>query len=177
MTAALFRQQAMEHQRDRLWGEVLLIQPLSLRLLTGIVILIVAAILTYLFWGTYARKETVQGHLVPSAGVIRIYPARAGIIRQVLVREGDSVQAGQPLFVINGDSLLADGRHLEQVLLDEYQYKQGLLQQELERIPAAFQRRHHTGAAHTGAMAFRAFVQFERKTVMRRTTTNLAWPV
>ncbi|MFY0664654.1 MAG: HlyD family efflux transporter periplasmic adaptor subunit [Natronospirillum sp.] len=142
MTTALFRQQAMEHQRDRLWGEVLLIQPLSLRLLTGIVVLIVASILTYLFWGTYARKETVQGHLVPSSGVIRIYPSRAGIIRQVLVREGDSVDAGQPLFVINGDNILADGRHLEQVLLEEYQYKQRLLQVEFERIPAVYQRRH-----------------------------------
>ncbi|MFC3853656.1 HlyD family efflux transporter periplasmic adaptor subunit [Salinispirillum marinum] len=142
MTTALFRQQAMERQRDRLWGEVLLIQPLSLRLLTGIVVLIVASILTYLFWGTYARKETVQGHLVPSSGVIRVYAARPGVIRQVLTQEGDVVQAGQPLFVINGDSILADGRHLEQVLLDEYEYKQSLLQQELERIPAVFQRRH-----------------------------------
>lgn len=141
MTTALFRQQAVDHQRDRLWGEVLLIQPLSLKLLTLAVCAIVTVVLLYLLWGTYARKESVQGHLVLSSGVIRLYAPRPGIIRQVLINEGDRVEAGQPLFVINGDSQLADGRQLEQLLLEEYQHKQSLLQAQLERLPATFERR------------------------------------
>lgn len=141
MTTFLFRQEAVDHQRDRLFGEVLLIQPLSLRLLTLSLCTFVMAVLLYLYFGTYARKESVQGHLVPNAGVIRVYAPRPGIIRQVLVEEGASVEAGQPLFVINGDSYLEDGRSLEQLLLDEYQHKQNLLKDQLERLPLTYQRR------------------------------------
>lgn len=136
MTTSLFRQEAVDQQRDRLWGEVLLIQPLSLKLLTLTVCAIVAAVFLYLFWGTYARKESVQGHLVPSGGVIRLYAPRPGVIRQVLISEGDRVETGQPLFVINGDSQLTDGRQLEQLLLDEYEHKQRLLQEQLARLPS-----------------------------------------
>ena len=141
MTTSLFRQEAVDHQRDRLWGEVLLIQPLSLKLLTLAVCTVVTVVLLYVYFGTYARKESVQGHLVPSTGVIRVYAPRPGIIRRVLVEEGSRVEAGQPLLVINGDSFLEDGRHLEQLLLDEYQHKQNLLREQLDRLPATYHRR------------------------------------
>lgn len=138
---SLFRQEAMLQQQDRLHGEVLLVQPLSIKILSAIIVLLVAAVAAYLSWATFPRKETVQGHLVPSSGVLQVTAPRAGIVQQVLVSDGDRVSSGQPLFVVNGDSILADGQNLEALLLEEYQQRQTLLNQRIDRVPALFEHR------------------------------------
>ncbi|MCH8551679.1 MAG: HlyD family efflux transporter periplasmic adaptor subunit [Natronospirillum sp.] len=137
----LFRQEAIVQQQDRLHGDVLLLQPLSIRLFCVVALLFVSAVAAYLSWATFPRKETVQGHLVPSSGVLQVTAPRAGIVRQVLVSDGDRVSAGQPLFVVNGDSILADGRNLETLLLEEYQQRQSLLSQRIDRVPTLFAHR------------------------------------
>ncbi len=138
---SLFRQQAIDQQQDRLHGEVLLLQPLSIPVLCSVLVLVVGAVLTYLFWGTFPRRETVQGHLIPSSGVVQVTSARTGTLNQVLVSEGDRVERGQALFIVNGDSILADGQNLEALLLEEYQQKLTLLDQRLDRIPTVFDQR------------------------------------
>lgn len=137
----LFRQEVMAQQQDRLHGEVLLLQPLSVKILCAVIVMFVSAVAAYLFWATFPRKETVQGHLVPSSGVLQVTAPRAGIVRQVLVSEGDVVSKGQPLFVVNGDSILADGQNLEALLLEEYQQRQSLLNQRIARVPTLFEHR------------------------------------
>lgn len=134
----LFRKQAVEKQQDRLLGDVLVIPPLSYSLITLVLIVIVAATLVLLFNGTYARKETVQGYLVPDKGVVHVFAETGGIVRQVLVEEGAMVEEGQPLFVINGDRVLESGEHLEDLLLAEYQTQQKLLNQQLTQLPEDF---------------------------------------
>lgn len=137
----LFRQEAIAQQQDRLHGEVLLVQPLSIKLFSAAILLLVAAVTAYLLWATFPRKETVQGHLVPSSGVLQVTAPRTGIVRQVLVSDGDGVTQGQPLFVVNGDSILADGQNLEALLLGEYRQRQALLNQRIERVPTLFEHR------------------------------------
>jgi membrane fusion protein len=65
MTRSFFRQQAIEEQRDRLRGEVVVAQPLSFAVITVAVLLLVVIAGVYLFYGTYARRATVMGYLVP----------------------------------------------------------------------------------------------------------------
>ena len=62
---ALFRQESLDNRRERLWGEVVLIQPLSFYLITGVVTIAVILIAIYLIYGTYARRENVSGYLLP----------------------------------------------------------------------------------------------------------------
>ena len=100
MSSSLFRKEAVEHQKERLLGDVLLFQPLSFKILTGIVMAIDFAIVIFLFFGTYARKETVQGFLVPDKGNAKIYAPQAGTVSQVHVQQGQSVVAGQKLFTL-----------------------------------------------------------------------------
>ena len=85
--------------------------------------------------GSYARKETVQGFLVPDQGVIKVYASTIGIVRQLFVQDRSLVVEGQPLFMINGDRILASGEHLEAVLLEEYQSQQQILESQLTRLP------------------------------------------
>lgn len=81
MNAPLFRPEAVRHQRERLWGNVILTQPLPMRLVTLVVLVLLVALIAYLTWGTYTRKERVRGYLVPEAGLVQVYPARPGPAR------------------------------------------------------------------------------------------------
>lgn len=55
MTSILFRQEALEFQRQRSLGEVVVVRPLSFRLLTALAALIAMAVIGFAFWGEYTR--------------------------------------------------------------------------------------------------------------------------
>jgi membrane fusion protein len=75
----------------------------------------------------------VVGWLEPPAGVVRIYPGASGQVRKILVKEGDRVEADQPLMIINGERTLADGGNLEVRLLQEFESQRRLLTEQLDR--------------------------------------------
>lgn len=100
MTLALFRQEALDHQRHRLLGDVLVYRPITQRALAWTFIAIAAFIVSFLFWGEYARKETVHGILVPDRGVAMVYARTAGTVVKINVAENQIVAEGEPLFTV-----------------------------------------------------------------------------
>jgi membrane fusion protein len=100
MTLALFRQEALDHRRHQLLGDVLVYQPITQRALAWTFIAIAVLIVSFLFWGEYARKETVHGILVPDRGVSLIYARSAGTVVKVNVAENQIVAEGEPLFTV-----------------------------------------------------------------------------
>ena len=97
---SLFRPEALtNHQRDWL-GSVQLIRPVSLAVLTGLVVLSAAAIATYLTLGEYTRKARVSGYLVPDRGVIRLVTPQAATVVESHAAEGQAVHRGDVLFVL-----------------------------------------------------------------------------
>lgn len=137
----LFRAQVIEQKTDRLHGDVLLLPRISHSILITFLLVWLVAVGIWLATSTYARKETVVGWVEPPAGVVRLYPEASGQIKQILVKEGDKVQAGQPLIIINGDRILADGGNLENRLLEEYESQRNLLTEQIERADASQQDR------------------------------------
>ncbi len=129
----LFRQEAIEAQRMRLQGQVVLLPRWPQALLCILLLAWLAAVIVFLTQSSYSRKETVRGWLEPGDGMVRIFPQSAGRIAQLLVAEGDPVVKGQPVAIINGDRVLADGAHLETLLLEEYQARKAALQRQLDR--------------------------------------------
>jgi hypothetical protein len=61
----LFRPEALLHQRQKSLGEIILIRPVSLTLLTSLVIAIVALALGFLLLGGYTEKVRLSGSLLP----------------------------------------------------------------------------------------------------------------
>jgi membrane fusion protein len=118
MTLSLFRQEAIEHQRLRLHGEVLIYQPVSQRILAWLLVATVAAIVSYLFWGEYARKETVHGFLVPSGGVVQVYARAAGTVTEVSVVENQVVKQNDPLFSVLVEQSTEEGGRADTNTLD-----------------------------------------------------------
>jgi membrane fusion protein len=117
--SSLFRKEALEHRKDRLFGEVLLLQPFSMAVFVAVVGLVCLMVLGILFWGTYARKETVKGFVVPDQGIVKLYGPQQGSIAKVFVKEGQSVQKGEPLLVISTERVTEGGQNVEQQIIQE----------------------------------------------------------
>lgn len=97
----LFRQEAIDNKRERLWGEVILIQPFSFYVITAVITVIVIAVALMLFYGTYARRENVSGYLLPDKGLVKIYASQSGIVTDIHVEEGVTVSKGDLLLTIS----------------------------------------------------------------------------
>lgn len=134
MEGNLFRKSALEHQKDRLLGEVLVTPPVRLSLVAMFITIWVVLVVLWLSTSSYTRKESVTGWLEPNQGLIKVFAdANNGRVKQVLVSEGQPVVKDQPLVVINGDRVLSTGVHLEQELLLQYKQQSRLLDQQLSR--------------------------------------------
>lgn len=105
----LYRQEALDHKRRKLHGEVILVQPVKFFVITAVMFGAVMALVFFLMNGEYKRKETVLGYLAPASGLSMIRADQGGRLTQVFVREGDRVEAGAPLFESRVDVDTEDG--------------------------------------------------------------------
>lgn len=106
----LFRPEAVDAQRQSWLGAVQLVRPLSLRWLTAGVLLATMGVGTFLTLAEYTRKAAAFGVVAPDLGLIRLVPTAAGTVLERRVSEGQSVQAGEVLFVVALEQpLLAEG--------------------------------------------------------------------
>ena len=125
---SLFRQEAIDFQRhSREWGQVALLQPLSINVTTWFITIAVALIISTLFLGQYSRKETVGGYLTPTSGTSKIFVPQLGTIREIHVNEGQQVREGQPLLTIDTDQIAANGLDVNASMLDTLRSQQELL--------------------------------------------------
>jgi membrane fusion protein len=66
----LFRPTVINAQRRRVFGSVTLHQPARLIAFTAVAVIGMAVGTVYLSLGTFAKKETVVGWVVPAAGLV-----------------------------------------------------------------------------------------------------------
>ena len=107
--SGLFRREVLESQRSSWIGEIQLVRPVSVTLLTCAVVLAVLAVGAFLALGEYTRKVRVSGVLVPDRGVIRLLPPQDAVVVERRVAEGARVRAGDVLFVLSLDRAAAAG--------------------------------------------------------------------
>lgn len=122
MTQALFRREAIESKRAGWLGSISLAQPIRFWVLTGFAALAATAIALFLTFGTYTRRSTVVGQLVPSKGLATVLSPATGVVRRLDVPEGGRVDEGQTLAVVavpratlaSGDTMVALEQRLAQ---------------------------------------------------------------
>jgi len=64
----LFRPEALEHQQQKSYGQIILIRPLSLVVLTWLAVAIVAAVAGFLAFGHYTEKVHLSGSMLVAHG-------------------------------------------------------------------------------------------------------------
>jgi membrane fusion protein len=99
----LFRQEALAARADNSAGPALRIRPVGATRLTLFFAALALAVLLLLIFGSYTKKERVQGAIQARDGVAMVVPPEAGLVQRVLVKDGQTVQAGQPLMTLSHD--------------------------------------------------------------------------
>lgn len=128
----LFRPEAVEHRRQRLYGEVLLTLPVTHWAVNALIAAVIAALLAALFLVSYARKQTVSGWVRPDQGVVQVFGDQAGaVVESLLVAEGQQVEAGQALMTLRDPAALRDGTPALAQLLAGLQREHAELERQL----------------------------------------------
>lgn len=111
----LFRTEALQAQRGQWLGAINLATPLSFRWWALLASALAIAIVAFLIFGQYTRRETVAGQLLPSAGMLTLAAQTTGSVTRTLVHEGERVHAEQPLVEISANLVSASGNTYEQI--------------------------------------------------------------
>ncbi|MCF2858458.1 HlyD family efflux transporter periplasmic adaptor subunit [Pseudoalteromonas sp. SMS1] len=119
----LFRKEVLENKRHRLEGAVSLVQPPVFKTLTFLILFVVIISIIFLAVGSYARKERVSGVLEPNTGILNMVASQEGVVAEVLVEEGQFVEAGQPILRIASAKHSTQALELNQALLNQYTFQ------------------------------------------------------
>lgn len=115
----LFRPEVLHARASRWMGRITLPQPVSSWVLTALAFLFAALVVILLFVGTYTRHESVQGQLIPSAGLLPVTARSAGTVTATPVHEGEIVKKDQVLVELSGEiSSLSGGQTQGAVIID-----------------------------------------------------------
>lgn len=130
---SLFRPEVFVTQKNKWTGQILLTRPFSFLFLTFCAFLIALCIIIFLIFGSYTNKTTVEGQLLPTMGVVRVYSSDIGTITHKFVEDGNFVKAGEPLFKLS-TSRFGEKGNVQAKLAAEANLKKTLALQELERL-------------------------------------------
>jgi membrane fusion protein len=108
LSRSLFRQEAIDAQREKYLGETTLARPVAYWVYTLLAAAIAALLLAVSIWGEYTRRERVEGSLALDVGAARVLIPDPGRVSDLLIKEGDEVQAGEPIARISYDRSTAE---------------------------------------------------------------------
>src|SRR5262245_32466702 len=94
----LFRDAAIEAKRAQWYGAIVMSNPWPLRLTVAVTAAIAVLLIAFLAFGSYTKRVTVSGQLVPDKGLIKVYAQQAATVMEEQAAEGAHVAANQVLF-------------------------------------------------------------------------------
>ena len=78
-------------------------------IVAGVALVLAGALLAFGAWGKVARKVRVPGVVMSQWGTVELSAAISGVLLELRVKEGDWVEQGQVLFVVNTDKTTVEG--------------------------------------------------------------------
>lgn len=122
----LFRQEALDAQRDTLLGGICIGRRLHLNLIATLALLLSGALVAFCVYGQVTRKAHITGTLMPALGALPVISANAGIVAESPSGEGQFVQRGARLAVIDLDRSAGQGDTVELLLQSIQRRAEGL---------------------------------------------------
>jgi membrane fusion protein len=78
MSRQLFRQEAIDAQREKFLGEATIARPVPFWVFTLVASLVALLLISVALWGQYTRRERVEGYLALDTGAARVLIPDAG---------------------------------------------------------------------------------------------------
>src|SRR5258706_6783809 len=130
MSRQLFRQEAIDAQREKFLGEATIARPVPFWVFTvlaaGIAILLIGVAL----WGQYTRRERVEGYIALDTGAARVLIPDSGRVTELLIKEGDEVKAGDEMARISLDRSTGSSASPSEAVAAEQQNRREMLEKE-----------------------------------------------
>jgi membrane fusion protein len=130
MSRQLFRQEAIDAQREKFLGEATIARPVPgwvfTLLAAGIAFLLIAVTV----WGQYTRRERVDGYLALDTGAARVLIPDSGRVTDLLIKEGDEVKAGDEMARISLDRATGAGASTSEAVALEMRNRRVILEKE-----------------------------------------------
>ena len=169
----LFRPEVIRNHRSARLGGIAISQPLGAWLLTLAAAGMAAVIVAFLLLGSYTRRASVAGQLVPLQGVVTLPAPVTGIVERLDAAEGDAASAGQALAIIQAPRAMPEsgngGAALEQQIRQQkasLKAAQDAQQQQLRQQASGLNEQLHA--------ARRELLQIEAEAATRQRQTRLA---
>ncbi len=112
---SLYRKEAIAHQRERAWGELVVSTPRAARWFAVVGVLLAVGFVAFLGTAQYTRKARASAVLAYANDPVLVAATEAGMLVSVDVKAGDVVKAGQRLATIStertagGEAVFAAG--------------------------------------------------------------------
>lgn len=123
----------LEAQTVSAMGQIILTPRVSMGWLAFVVALMGVAFVLFLTFGTYTRRATISGQLIPSAGVMRILTPQLGVVLEKRVVEGQIVKKGDVLYVLSSDRLGTDAREIQAGISQQVDERRRSMESEIAR--------------------------------------------
>ncbi|PWW07081.1 HlyD family secretion protein [Mangrovibacter plantisponsor] len=135
MSEQLFRQQAIDNNRAKSIGSVVLYTPPWRWLVITFVGVIAIALVSLLTFGSYTKRESAKGTLVPQNGVMDIVATNGGTVTELLVKEGQQIRQGDNVASVSSEVSTSLGKTREEIS-HQLHAQQQVLKDELNNLDA-----------------------------------------
>lgn len=149
--SSLFRQEVLHEKQRSHMGQVLIHQPANYVWIVLVAVLLVILVIAFVFFGIHTQKVRAPGILVPNQGVLRILAPVQGQVVEVKVREGQFVNAGDPLFTVSDERVSSVGE-LQNLLAETLALRESLIKQDKEQAQVRFARQKKLLALRLSSM-------------------------
>lgn len=136
MAKPLFRQEAIDAQRQKFLGDITIARPVPLWGFVLLAAFIALALISVTVWGQYTRRERVQGFLASEIGSVPMLISDVGQVKKIDVQEGQSVVVGQELVHTTVARTLTSGASSSSAVLEELTQRKKMLDQERDETRA-----------------------------------------
>ena len=128
----LFRQEAIDAQREKLLGAVSTARPVPWWVFTALASAFAVALLLFVFLGESTRRERVDGFLALDSGAARLLAPDTGTLAELMVREGDEVAEGAPVARLSLERSTTTGASSSELVQRELQGRLTSIKSEIE---------------------------------------------
>lgn len=149
--SSLFRQEVLHEKQRSHMGQVLIHQPANYVWIVLVAVLLVILVIAFVLFGIHTQKVRAPGILVPNQGVLRILAPVQGQVVEVKVREGQFVNAGDPLFTVSDERVSSVGE-LQNLLAETLALRESLIKQDKEQAQVRFARQKKLLALRLSSM-------------------------